>query len=53
MSDNDVEDYINDDEEELNKEINGKEEGDDTYGEDYVTATEIEEEEPAAKRHKK
>lgn len=53
QTDNDVEDYINDDEEELNKEINGKEEGDDTYGEDYVTATEIEEEEPAAKRHKK
>lgn len=51
--DDDVEEYINDEEEELNREIRGKEDGDDTYGEDYVTATEIEVDEPVAKRQKK
>lgn len=49
----DVEEYLNDDEEELKTNAIANEEGDDTYGEDFVTATDIEIAEPAAKRQRK
>lgn len=45
---NDMEEYLEDDEEALNKETNSEE---DTYGEEFVTAEDIEE--PSAKRQKK
>ena len=48
----DMEEYINDDEGELN-ELNEETAADDTYGEDFVTATDIEIPEPPSKRQKK
>ncbi|CCF57888.1 hypothetical protein KAFR_0D02410 [Kazachstania africana CBS 2517] len=49
--DEDEGDYLNDSENELNDEL--KNPNDDTYGEDFVTATDIEVQEPSSKKQKR
>lgn len=46
-----MEEYMNDEEEDINQ--TGEDAADDTYGEDFVTATDIEVAEPPSKRQKK
>ncbi|QLQ81993.1 hypothetical protein HG537_0G02470 [Torulaspora globosa] len=54
QDDQEMEDYINDNEEDLNNvKRNNDEVDDDTYGEDFVTAPDIEEDQPAPKKQKK
>lgn len=54
QDDQEMEDYMNDNEEELNNVKRDNDEvDDDTYGEDFVTAPDIEEDQPAPKKQKK